>query len=356
MRPTIAHISLKNLRENIRKLREHSRAPNLMAVIKAQAYGHGALRVAEASEDLVDYFGVATVREGIEIRKGGIEKPIAILGGFFPGEEEAIVHYRLEPALYSPEQVRRLSMLGRRLGRPIKAHLKIDTGLGRLGFSWKEPDFPWLDGIELVSAFTTLAAADNQGIPTSQEQHRRMLHASAVLGLREKGILISIANSAGVVLHPELHEDMVRPGILLYGVPPYPQSLKEFKPVMSLRTTIINLKEVGEGTPLGYGGSFITKRKSLIATVPMGYYDGVLRSLSNRGWMWVNGKRAPIVGKVSMDLTLLDVTDIKRVKPGDEVIFFSTQEQIWEVAKTAGTIPYEVLCRIGERVLRIYHD
>ncbi len=213
-----------------------------------------------------------------------------------------------------------------------------------------------MDGVELVSAFTTLAAADNQGIPTPREQHQRMLHASAFLRLKEKGVLISIANSAGVVLHPELHEDMVRPGILLYGVPPYPGSLDDFKPVMSVKTTIINLKEVAEGTPLGYGGSFIAKRKSLIATVPMGYYDGVLRSLSNRGWMWVNGKRAPIVGKVSMDLTLLDVTDINGVKTGDEVIFFSDQKQIWEVSEAAGTIPYEVLCRIGERVLRIYHD
>ncbi len=356
MRPTTAHIDLKNLRENIKKLRELSRAPRLMAVVKAQAYGHGGLRVAEASEDMVDYFGVATVREGIELRRGGIKKPIAVLGGFFPGEEDAIVQYGLEPAIYSLEQLRRLSLLGKRRGKPIKAHLKIDTGLGRLGFSWREPNFPWLAGVELVSAFTTLAAADNQGIPTAQEQHQRMLHASALLGLRERGILISIANSAGVVLHPELHEDMVRPGILLYGVPPYPGTLDDFKPVMSVKTIIINLKEVSEGTPLGYGGSFITKRKSLIATLPMGYYDGVFRSLSNRGWMWVKGKRAPIVGKVSMDLTLLDVTDINGVKTGDEVIFFSDQKQIWEVAEAAGTIPYEVLCRIGERVLRIYHD
>ncbi len=356
MRPTVAHIYLENLRENIKKLRSLSKAPYFMAVIKAQAYGHGAVRIAEASQDLVDYFGVATVKEGIELRKYGIKKPIAVLGGFFASEEELVEKYQLEPALYSPHQVSTLASLGRKRGKPIKAHLKIDTGLGRLGFPWKSPNFPWEDGVEIISAFTTLAAADNNGIPSAQQQYRRMLHAAAFLKLRERGVMLSLANSAGLILHPELHEDMVRPGILLYGVPPFPEPLPEYRPVMEVRTSIINLKEVGENTPLGYGGSFITRRKSLIATVPMGYYDGVLRALSNRGWMWIRGERAPIVGRVSMDLTLLDVTDLKGVKVGDEVVFFSTQEQIWEVSKAAGTIPYEILCKIGERVLRIYHD
>ncbi len=356
MRPALAHINLKNLRDNVEKLRKLSRAPLLMGIIKAQAYGHGAIRVAEASQDLVDYFGVATVAEGIELRKSGVEKPIAILGGFYPGEEEALLKYNLEPALFSEKQVKFLSLAGKRRGKPVKAHIKIDTGLGRLGFPWENPKFPWVDGVEVVSAFTTLSAADNNGIPTVEEQHRRMLAAADALGLKKRGVMISIANSAGLVLHPEVHEDMVRPGILLYGVPPFPRPLPEFKVVMSVRTKIINLKTVPQGTPLGYGGSFITSRKSLIATVPLGYYDGVPRVLSSKGWMWVKGRKVPIVGRVSMDLTLLDVTDVEGVKEDEEVVFFSTQEQIWELAKAAETIPYEILCKIGERVLRIYHD
>ncbi len=356
MRPTLAHINLRNLRENIKKLRELSRATYMMGIIKAQAYGHGAVRVAEASQDLVDYFGVATVAEGIELRKWGIGKPIAVLGGFYPGEEEALLDYDLEPALFSREQVKLLSLAGKRGGKPARAHIKIDTGLGRLGFPWKNPDFPWVDGIEIVSAFTTLSAADNNGKPSVEEQHRRMMAAAEALALKRRGVMISIANSAGLILHPEVHEDMVRPGILLYGVPPFPRPLPEFKMVMSVRTRIISLKTVPRGTPLGYGGSFVTSRRSLIATVPLGYYDGVPRALSSRGWMWVRGKAVPIVGRVSMDLTLLDVTDVEGVKEDEEVVFFSTQEQIWELARAAGTIPYEILCKIGERVLRIYHD
>ncbi len=356
MRPTLAHINLGNLRENLRNLRKISRAPLLMGIIKAQAYGHGAPRVAEASQDLVDYFGVATVSEAVELRKAGIKKPIAVLGGFYPGEEEALLKYDLEPALFSEKQAKLLASAGRRRGKPVRAHLKIDTGLGRLGFPWDKPRFPWEDGVEIVSAFTTLSAADGQGKPTVEEQHRRMMSAAEALGLKRRGIMISIANSAGLLLHPEIHHDLVRPGILLYGVPPFPRELPHFKMVMSVRTRIINLKTVPAGTPLGYGGGFVTQRKSLIATVPMGYYDGVPRSLSNRGWMWVRGEKVPIVGKVSMDLTLLDVSEVEGVREDEEVTFFSTQEQVWETARVADTIPYEILCKISERVVRIYHD
>ncbi len=356
MRPTFSLINLDNLRKNVEKAKEISRAPVFMGVIKAQAYGHGALPVARAIEDIVDYFGIATVEEGLELRKGGISKPIAVLGGFYPGEEEEILSYNLEPAVFKGRQIKSLSLLGKRRGKPLKVHLKIDTGLGRLGVPWSKPDmFGLPDGVEVVSAFTTLASADNIGIPTVDEQIERMEGAFSSLKLRERGTMISMANSAALILHPESHGDMVRPGIILYGIPPFPSNQKGFYPVMDFRSRIVFIKEVPEGTPLGYGGSYVTDGRKKIATVPVGYDDGIPRRLSNKGWFYVKGMKAPIVGRVSMDLTLIDISEIDGVREGDEVVVFSSSQQLWALSELLGTIPYEILCGVGKRVYRIYN-
>ncbi len=355
MRPTRALINLSNLRNNTERARKLSRASSFMGVVKAQAYGHGAIEVAREIEDLVDYFGVATVEEGIELRQGGIRKPIAILGGFYPGEEEKLEEFNLEPAVFKNEHIESLSLAGKRRNRPFKVHMKVDTGLGRLGFPWDNPEvFKFKEGIEVVSAFTTLSAADNQGIPTVEEQYNRMLRVASELKFKERGVMLSIANSAALLLHPEVHADMVRPGIILYGIPPFPSKVEGFRPVMKFTSRIIFLKEVPPGTPLGYGGSYVTTERRLIATIPVGYDDGVFRNLSNRGWFYINGQKAPIVGRVSMDLTLLDVSDIDDVKEGDEVTIFHGGEHLWEMSRLIDTIPYEIMCRVGKRVPRIY--
>lgn len=355
MRPTLAYINLYNLRHNAERARVLSRAPYFMGVVKAQAYGHGAVEVARTIEDIVDYFGVATVEEGIELRKGGIKKPIAILGGFYPGEEEELEKFELEPAVFKDNHVKSLSLAGKRRGKPFKVHIKVDTGLGRLGIPWANPGvFRLEEGIEVVSAFTTLSAADNNGTPSVRDQFQRMVSVAEELRFKERGIMLSVANSAALLLHPEVHADMVRPGIILYGVPPFSAQLREFKPVMKFTSRIVFLKEVPPGTPLGYGGSYVTREFARIATVPVGYDDGIFRSLSNRGWFYVRDSKAPIVGRVSMDLTLLDVSHIEGVKEGDEVVIFSEAEHLWEMSRLIDTIPYEIMCRVGRRVPRIY--
>lgn len=355
MRPTLAYINLSNLRQNAEKAKDSSMAPYFMGVVKAQAYGHGAVEVARVIEDIVDYFGVAIVEEGIELRRGGIKKPIAILGGFYPGEEEELEEFELEPAVFKDEHIKSLSLAGKRRGKPFKVHIKVDTGLGRLGIPWENPRvFKFGEGIEVISAFTTLSAADNNGVPSVDEQFKRMLFVAEELKFRERGIMVSIANSAALLVHPEVHADMVRPGIILYGIPPFPAQLKGFKPVMKFTSRIVFLKEVPPGTPLGYGGSYVTRKFTRIATVPVGYDDGIFRSLSNRGWFYVKGNKAPIVGRVSMDLTLLDVSNIEGVKEGDEVVIFSGGEHLWEMSSLINTIPYEIMCRVGRRVPRIY--
>ena len=357
MRPTYLFVDLDNLLNNVKKARAKSKATHFMGIVKAQAYGNGAIPVAKAIEGMVDYFGVATVEEGIELRKGGIKKPIAVLGGFYAGEEDSILDYNLEPAVFKEEHIKYLSLAGKRRGGPVRVHLKVDTGLGRLGIPWNSPrDFAFTDGIEVVSAFTTLSSADNSGIPTVREQNERMKEVEEALRLNERGVLISMANSAGLLFHPEIHRDLVRPGILLYGIPPVPQQISEFRPIMKFVSKIVFLKRVNPCTPLGYGGSYVTRESRLIATVPAGYDDGIPRCLSNKGWMYVRGQKAPIVGKISMDLTLLDVSDIQGVKEGDEVVVFSDQAHIWEISKICNTIPYEIMCRIGKRVHRRYID
>ncbi len=359
MRPTVAEINLDALEHNITKIKEKI-GPDvkLLAVVKAEAYGHGASAVSRCAEPLVDYFGVATVSEGVSLRRQGIKKPIVVLGGFYRGEEELILKEGLEPAVFSTWQLKELSFLGKRSGRTLRVHLKIDTGLGRLGFSWEEllrrPRLLDHSALEFASAFTTLASAGSDAHPSVELQRQRFDEVIDTLPYHFP--LLHIANSAALLLDRRNHYTMVRPGIALYGISPFGGKFEEFRPVMRYRSEIMFLKEVPPGTPLGYNGTFVTRRKSLIATVPAGYEDGVARCLSNRGYMMVRGKRAPVVGAVSMDLTLIDVTEIEGVREGDEVLIFQGSENLWELSRLCGTIPYELLCRVGRRVERVYYQ
>lgn len=367
-RPTLAEIDLKALEFNYRQLRKRvPRGVKIMGVVKADAYGHGALPVSLRLERLgVEYLGVAFSDEAVALRKGGVKAPILILGGIFPEDIDRVFRFDLTPVVFRRESLKLLSKEARRRHSRVKVHLKVDTGMGRLGVSaalWtaflKEvKQFPEIETEGLLSHYS-MADEDEGGFTASQ--WRAFQEALAVAG--EMGVHFKyrhIANSAGLTAFSAYSGNLVRPGIMLYGSYPSPafQEVLFLKPVMTLKTQILHLKSVLPGTRLSYGGTFTTKRESLIATLPIGYADGYSRHLSNEGEILVRGRRAPVVGKVCMDYILADVTDIPRVSPGDEVILLGRQvrERITaeEIAEKVGSISYEVLCLVGKRVPRVY--
>ena len=375
LRPTWAEISLSTLRRNHERVRQRAGRRKVMAVVKADAYGHGAVPVAKCLAGCgVDWFGVATVEEGIELRAAGIEQPVLLLGGLYMSDPADLVEYRLTPSVSSTARLDTYAECARRYGRPIGFHLKVDTGLGRLGVPFDRlrsflERYQELEGLELQGFFTHLASAEDLVAWQTEEQLARFDTALKQLPWFEiEPEWIHVSNSAALLVHPEIAENMVRIGALFYGycVPlnflpgREPQSLPVFEPILTFKSRVVYLKDVPSGAPLGYGAAFYTRRPSRIATVPVGYADGLSRALSNRGRAIVNDQYARIVGNISMDLTLLDVTDIPGVAVGDEVILIGKSESCaitaLEVAEQLGTVPYEVLCSIGKRVPRIYVD
>jgi len=368
-RPTVGEVDLGALEFNYRQIRK--RIPSgvkLLAVVKADAYGHGAIPVSLRLEKSgVEYLGVAIPEEGVELRKGGVKAPILVLGGIFGAEVDQIFRFRLTPVIFRKDSLKILSREAEKRGRRVKVHLKVDTGMGRLGVPlnlW--PDFlkevrrfPRIDIEGILSHFSMM----DEERDFTQDQWRAFQRAVATA--QELGIssqYLHMASSATLTAFPAYSAKLVRPGIMLYGSYPSPafQSLVQLKPVMTLKTRIHFLKRVPPGTRISYGGTFTTKRESLIATLPIGYADGYSRHLSNHGEVLIHGKRAPVVGKVCMDFIMVDVTDIPRVSVGDEVILMGKQgrEQITpeEIAEKINSISYEVLCSIGKRVPRIYKD
>lgn len=383
LRPTWAEIDGEAMRRNYERIRKLAGPRKLMAVVKADAYGHGATGTAKLLEECgADWFGVATVEEGIELRAAGIRKPILLLGGLYMSDPAALIEYRLTPAVSSTARLDTYAECSRRYGAAIDFHLKIDTGMGRLGMP---PELleafikhlrqlnryagPSGDVLRLTGVFTHLASAEDLAATQTEEQlgrFRRAITRLRSLGYRPDWVHIS--NSAALLAHAGIAENMVRIGALLYGyclslivpaavrVQPSPV----FEPVLSFKTRVVFLKDHPAGTPLGYGASCYTRRPSRIATIPVGYADGLSRALSNRGRALVRGEYARIAGKVSMDLTLIDVTDIPGVCVGDEVTLIGRQAShsitAAELARELETIPYEILCSIGKRVPRIYSD
>jgi len=368
-RPTVGEVDLGALEFNYRQIRK--RIPSgvkLLAVVKADAYGHGAIPVSLRLEKSgVEYLGVAIPEEGVELRKGGVKAPILVLGGIFGAEVDQIFRFRLTPVIFRKDSLKILSREAEKRGRRVKVHLKVDTGMGRLGV----PLNLWPDFLKEVRRFSRI---DIEGILShfsmmdeerdfTQDQWRAFQRAVATA--QELGIssqYLHMASSATLTAFPAYSARLVRPGIMLYGSYPSPafQSLLPLKPVMTLKTRIHFLKRVPPGTRISYGGTFTTKRESLVATLPIGYADGYSRHLSNHGEVLIHGKRAPVVGKVCMDFIMVDVTDIPRVSVGDEVILMGKQgkEQITteEIAEKINSISYEVLCSIGKRVPRVYKE
>ena len=371
-RPTFAEINLVALRENYRTVRASvpSRA-GILAVIKADAYGHGFLEVSrELEQQGVDAFGVAFLAEAIQLRKSGIDKPILLLGGVYPGQERKCVGYNISTAAFSFEQLKALDQAAGKLYRKALVHLKVDTGMGRLGIPYDEvpalldalkllPNI-YLEGI--VSHFASADELDEPGRHFTRLQAERF--AWAVERVRAAGYApryIHIANSAGALLNDYPFCNLVRPGIALYGALPSGdfQGKLALNPVMRLKSKIAMLKWVEPGTTISYARRFTASERSLIASVPVGYADGYPRALTNKGQALVRGARVPVAGTVCMDWIMLDVTGLSEVAVGDEVTLMGADRQGncilgEELAAWAGTIPYEIFCGISKRVPRVY--
>ena len=369
-RPTWAEINLDHLAHNFRLVKQAvGDAVAVMPAVKADAYGHGALACAAALEGAgADWFGVALPEEGEALRRAGITRPVLCLGGFWEGQEAALLAAQLTPVLYRLDLLERLDRAARRANQTAAYHLKVDTGMGRLGVPYAELA-GFLDRgagfthLKLDGVMTHFASADQADKDEfTRLQMTRFESALAEINARgHRPAWVHEANSAASLAYPPSRGNLVRPGGVLYGlwrdvVNPQTPRL-DWRAVMRLRTRIIHLKSVARGTPLGYGGTFTTGRESLIATLAVGYEDGLPRALSNRGRVLVRGQFAPIVGRVSMDLTLIDVTDIDGAALNDEVTIIGEQGgreiSAEEVAALAGTISYEITCRLSERVPRV---
>lgn len=371
MRPAWIEIRKDSLKKNIKSLKgcteDHV---ELMGVIKADAYGHGALGVFEVLAEVgVNRFAVVMVEEGIQLREYGVNNPILILGHSPLEDYEDIIDYELTPVIYKITQAEKLNEVAIRKNMKANIHIKIDTGMGRLGFL---PIPESVDDIESISKLTNiriegiyshLATADDIDNPFVYSQLKDFNY---VLGeLEKRGVIIPLrhlANSAATINYKETHFDMVRPGTSIYGL--YP-SLKmklnptvKLEPAMSIKAKLVHIKKINKGDSLSYGRTFIAKRDSIIGVVPLGYVDGVFRKLANKGSVLVAGKRCPIVGTICMDQLMIDLTDLGNVEAGDEVVILGRQGNevisAEEIGELADTISIEVVTRLGNRMPIFY--
>lgn len=365
-RPTLAQIDGGALCRNLAALRACLRPQvQLLAVVKADAYGHGAGPVAKLFERAgADAFGVATVEEGAELRAAGIRRPILVLPGARAAQVDEAVAHELSVAVVDRAMLGDLRAALR--GRSLAIHVKVDTGMGRLGVTPEELP-PLLEElrhareIRIQGLFSHFANADLGN--TEFVSYQLRLFREAIEMARRAGIQppsVHIANSAATVAVPESHFSLVRPGIALYGIAPTAECPIALEPAMRVVTRIVQIKTVPAERPLSYGQTFVTRRPSRIATIPIGYADGYDRRLSNRAEVLVKGRRAPVVGRVCMDLTLIDVTDVPGVTADDEVVLWGRQENatigVEEVGAWQDSIAYEVLTRLGKRVPRVLEN
>ena len=376
-RPTWAEVSLQNLRHNFSVVQRHVGPQNtICAVVKADGYGHGATGCARAlEEEGARWLGVTSLDEAIPLRDADIQARILLMTGFWRGEEDEIVRLGLTPTIWDAGQVEQLEKAAARLGLRHAVHLKIDTGMGRLGVDAEDlpqvcaalKDSPHL----IVEGFSThLASSEILDAPSVADQLKRFEDVRREL--RNQGIeppLVHVSNTGAVISRPEALYTMVRPGIALYGYfLPFERAGREvsgsklklpIKPVLTWKTRILSLRDMRANQPLGYGGTYLTKAPARIAVLPVGYADGLNRALASRGRVIVREYYAPIVGRISMDLTLVDVTGLPGVSVGDEVILLGKTDGLsvdaQEHAELANTVVYEILCGISKRVPRRYN-
>jgi len=387
-RPVWAEIRLDILRKNLRAIARHLNPPGkrgrkrvkILAVVKGNGYGHGIAPVARAFAAAgADWFGVTCSSEGMELREAGIRQPILLLTGFWAGEEKRLVEYKLTPAVTRSDQ---LALLERAAARALRGrnraarfgfHLKIDSGMNRLGISPADVE-PFARALvacphlQLTGAFTHFASSED--FTSQQTERQASVFGQAIAKLRELGLdpgIVHMANSAGVVSRPETWADMVRPGAILYGYHQFynpPERRTEavaalpLEPALSLRARVVALRDVAPGEGVGYNARFVAERPARIAILAAGYADGLRRDLINRGRIILRGRLAPLVGTVSMDLAAADVTEIEEVSLGDVATIYgadgSVTQYVSDVARQLSTVSSDLLCAIGKRVPRFY--
>jgi alanine racemase len=364
----IAYIDLGIMEENLRMIKSHiTGGVKTLCVVKANAYGHGAVKVSRKLEKAgIDYLGVATIDEGIELREKGIQLPILVMSGLFPWDEIGpVVNNELTVVVYDIGMLKKIVNACPSFERPLKIHIKVDTGMGRLGFSTGDMAFvgQQLRGIPnivcegLMSHFASSEIRDDYGLKqvTSFQEARMALTAAGVTPA-----IAHMANSGAVINYPEAHFDMVRVGISLYGSYSSRDLVEKIrlKQAMKFVTKVALIREFPAGQPLSYGRTYVTGKTARIAYIPVGYADGYPRSLSNKGFVLIKDRKCSIVGIVCMDWSLIDITDVDGVNVGEEVILLGSGNTQTitadELAEHAGTIPYEILCKISKRVPRFY--
>lgn len=368
--PTCATVDLTALTHNLTQLRRLlSPGCEIMAVVKANAYGHGAVEVSRSLlAQGVARVAVVSLDEGLTLRAAGITAPIVILGPLFPEQVCDVIAHRLTPVISDRSLLPALAQATSSLPATYPVHLKVETGMGRLGLATDEL-LALIDSGQLPSSLRIEGLmthfADSDGPTTSQTEHQLTLFQKAVSELTARGLsipLIHAANSGAAVRYPHSHYSLIRPGIMLYGYHTLPKSITalDLKPVLSLRSCIAQMRAIPTGGTISYNATFVAKRPTRVAVLPIGYADGFNRRLSNRGEVLVRGRRAKIIGLVCMDMAMIDVTEIPEAAVGDEVILIGRQgtDRITaaDLAEWTGTIAYETLCAIGPRVPRRYQD
>ena len=369
LRPTRLEIDLDKLKHNFREIRRvtnpHSK---ICTVLKADGYGMGAYHIAKELLPLgTSYFAVALLNEATDLRQRGIDSPILVLG-YTPDEQfEKIVDNNITQTIYSVESAIKLANVARRKNKKAKIHIKLDTGMCRLGFQAKTSSITEiksifdLEGLEVEGMYTHFAKADENDVDFTYGQFNKYMIMVDRLEKADYRIPVKhVANSAAIIQYPDTHLDMVRAGISIYGL--YPDGVDKtkvnLKPIMCLKTRVSHVKKVEKGIPISYGGTYVTERESVIATLPIGYADGFPKSLSSKGNVLLNGKRAPIVGNICLDQCMIDVTGIENVKTGDEVILIGSSGNkeitVDEIANQAYTIRDEIIANISKRVPRVY--
>jgi len=376
IRSTVAHVDLAALQANFKAIQEFladgaadptgpRRVPKIIAVVKANAYGHGAERVALALEAAgADLLACADIEEGVVLRRAGVRVPILIFGALSVSDLDGLFEFSLTPTISTPSAARAVQAAASRHKTMLGYHLKIDTGMNRLGFRHDNlrrtlPELLGSSNLRLEAIYTHFATADEPESPFFDLQRTNF---EAALKVIDRNVLIHAANSAATLRDSRVWYDMVRPGLMLYGIVPPPlASTIPLKPVMSLTSRVVAVKGVRPGEGVGYGLRFAADKPVTTAVIPAGYADGIDLRVSGRSQVLIRGRRVPIVGAVSMDMMMVDVTDLEDVSPGDEVVIIGRQgEESWqqidarEMAAAIGTIPYEIVCRIGSRIERVY--
>lgn len=369
LHPVWVEVNLDNLKYNIDKIKSKIGASEIIGIVKANAYGHGAVEISKA---LIEYgvqkLGVANILEAIELRENGVTAPIMILGVTESFAIDAVIEHDVETTVSTYEFAKALNEKALALNKVCKIHLALDTGMGRIGFRNNNKSIEEIisiskmSNLDIESIFSHFSTADSKNKEYSN--HQMDVYKFFIEELNKHNITFNkmhLSNSAAIMDIAQSHLDSVRPGIIQYGYYPSEEVIKydfELKPILTWKTKILHIKEVEENSYIGYGNNFVTTRKSIIATLPVGYADGYSRGLSNKGHVIINGEMAPIVGNVCMDQVMVDVTDLSNVSLGDEVIVLGSDGDCIfnadNMASILGTINYELLCLIGRRIPRVY--